>query len=204
MAKEKYVLDGYRFGSKEEFQRAKKEKETIMYITANTNMASGKEMYQVYEKAVSKKSFQTVFGMKFLEELRKRLIESKIVTEDMLEPIPTGKAVENPKGKETLSEKAIERKLQKYQEECERAKAGSVIKNFLIGVLIVIIIAMIVITYKSQYSVFTYFTDYKENMREELIDEYENWEKQLQKKEAKLEKQKKELQQQEKTQKNNK
>lgn len=43
----------------------------------------------------------------------------------------------------------------------------------------VLVIAIIVIDFKSEYSVFTYFTDYKAKMEEELIHKYEGWEKEL-------------------------
>ena len=33
---------------------------------------------------------------------------------------------------------------------------------------------------------FTYFTNYKEEMREELVDEYEQWQDQLEQKEKQL------------------
>ena len=37
-----------------------------------------------------------------------------------------------------------------------------------------------------EYSIFTYFTNYKANMEEELIDKYEKWEERLQQKEDSL------------------
>ena len=41
----------------------------------------------------------------------------------------------------------------------------------LIIVLLLLIAVMVFITYKNQYSIFTYFTDYKEDMREEILNE---------------------------------
>ena len=48
MAK-KYVLDGYLFANATDFERAKKEQETIQYLTANTNMADMKALYKLYK-----------------------------------------------------------------------------------------------------------------------------------------------------------
>ena len=59
--------------------------------------------------------------------------------------------------------------------------------------LLVIIIVMLVITYNSQYSVFTYFTNYKSDMENELIDKYENWESELEERERQLEEREKAL-----------
>ena len=59
-------------------------------------------------------------------------------------------------------------------------------RNIIIAFLVIIIIAMVVITYKTKYSIFTYFTDYKTQMEEELVDKYEKWEKELDDREMKL------------------
>ena len=93
MAK-KYVLDGYLFANATDFERAKKEQETIQYLTANTNMADMKALYKLYKMSVEKKSFQTIFGLQYLEEIRKRLIGSGVVEKDLLEPIPVQTVME--------------------------------------------------------------------------------------------------------------
>ena len=49
-----------------------------------------------------------------------------------------------------------------------------------------IIIAMIIITAKAKYSIFTYFTDYETKMENELIDKYEKWEDELEAREKAL------------------
>ena len=41
------------------------------------------------------------------------------------------------------------------------------------------LIAVFLLTFKSKYSYLTYFTDYENNIRNEVIDEYEQWEKEL-------------------------
>lgn len=64
------------------------------------------------------------------------------------------------------------------------------------------LIAVIFITVKSKYSVFTYFTDYKSNMENELIDKYEKWEQDLSDKEKALDKREKEIQEKEERLKN--
>ncbi len=145
-----------------------------------------KDVYKIYKLSVEKKSFQTVFGLVFLEELRKRLLGSETVTEDILEPIPTGRIVMVSKEKSAKSG-AEARELNKYKEAYQKAKSGSVIKNFLILVLIVVIGVMLFITSRNQYSIFTYFTNYEENIRNEIVNEYEEWQQQLEEKEKELE-----------------
>jgi len=64
--------------------------------------------------------------------------------------------------------------------------------------------ALVIITVKSKYSVFTYFTDYKSNMENELIDKYEKWEQTLDDRQKALEKEEKELKDKQKDAENNK
>ena len=192
----KYVLDGYAFPTATEYERAKKEKETITYLTANTDMSNMKEVYKVYKLAVEKKSFQTVFGLEYMQGLRGRLVGSGIVSEDVIEPVPVSRGFTLVQGagekgkdseKEKMSSAAAEREVKKYQEAYQKAKAGSMIKNFLIVVLVLVVGAMLYITSKNQYSILTYFTNYEEKIREEVIDEYEEWENQLREREKELE-----------------
>lgn len=192
----KYVLDGYAFPTATEYERAKKEKETITYLTANTDMSNMKEVYKVYKLAVEKKSFQTVFGLEYMQGLRGRLVGSGIVSEDVIEPVPVSRGFTLVQGagekgkdseKEKMSSAAAEREVKKYQEVYQKAKAGSMIKNFLIVVLVLVVGAMLYITSKNQYSILTYFTNYEEKIREEVIDEYEEWENQLREREKELE-----------------
>ena len=183
--KNEFVIDSYVFSNRTEYDRAKKEQETVLYIRANTNMEDMKEVYKIYKTAVEKKAFQTVFGLKFMESLRKKLAGSGIVEEDVLEPIPVARVYAAGK-KNAAADAASKRQAEQYKEKYEKAKSGSIIKNILIAVLIVVIILMLFFTYKSQYSVFTYFTDYKENMREELLNQYEEWEAELKEREENL------------------
>ena len=44
----KYVIDGFAFPNASEYERAKKEKETVAYLSANTDMTNLKEKLQLY------------------------------------------------------------------------------------------------------------------------------------------------------------
>lgn len=51
---------------------------------------------------------------------------------------------------------------------------------------VVLLIGFVVINFRFEYSIFTYFTNYKANMEEELIDKYENWQANLEQREQAL------------------
>ncbi len=199
--KKENVIDGYWFSRRADYERALKERETVAYLRANTDMSDNRAVYKIYKTSVEKKSFQTVFGLAYLGDLRAQLIRSGTVTEDMLEPIPasafetpgsdgapgTKKAPEAGKASPAAVETADKHMAEKYKEAYEKAKAGSTVETVMIAALVVLIVGMVIFTYQSKYSVFTYFTDYKEKMREELVDEYKQWENELEEKEKELE-----------------
>lgn len=189
----KYTIEGYVFQNASDYERAMKERETIAYLSANTDMANMKDVYKIYKLSVEKKSFQTIFGLVFLEELRSRLLGSETVTEDLLEPIPTGRVLTVSSAKPAAGG-ADRKELNKYKEAYQKAKSGSVIKNFLIVVLITVVGVMLFITSKNQYSIFTYFTNYEENIRNEIVNEYEEWQQQLEDREKELEQREERLQ----------
>lgn len=186
MAENQYQIDQYSFVSREEYERALKERETIAYLQANTESDDAKALLRVYNRSVEKESFRTIIGIQYLSDLRKQLSVSGVVTEETLAPVPVPRGVAKGKRAEGINQSQLERQVSQYKAAYESARSGRIIKNMTIVILIVVIIAILLITYQSRYSVFTYFTNYKEKMREELIDEYTDWETQLEQKEQEL------------------
>lgn len=188
----KYVVDGYSFSNRNEYEKALKEKEAISYIVANTNMADMKAVLKIYNMSVEKKSFQTIVGLEFVSNMRKNLISSGIVSKDTLMNIPVTKTSGN-KQVSAYADSTAAAKVEKYKRAYENALAGKTIKNMVIVFLVLIIVAMFVITFNSKYSVFTYFTDYETDMENELIDKYQSWTDELDKREKELDKREKAL-----------
>ena len=194
------VLDGFKFSSKKEFERAMKEKETIGYIVSNTNMSDMKAVL----KAIDKKSFQTVVGLEFVNNMRKKLISSGTVMEKNLAYVPVTSKNAVVQKVPAMSKDEAARNAERYKKAYEEAITGKKIKNMAIAFLIVLLAALVIITVKSKYSVFTYFTDYKSNMENELIDKYEKWEQTLDDRQKALEKEEKELKDKQKDAENSK
>lgn len=178
----RYELDGYAFLSEGDRKRAEREKETIAYLKAHTDNTDMKALYKIYRISIEKQSFQTIFGLEYLSEIRDRLVGSEIVTADLLEPIPVGKVLVQKQE----PEKEISKKADKTAEDIEKLRFQNIVKNFLIAVLAVVIAVMLFVTYRYKYSIFTYFTNYEQKMRDEITDEYKEWEDELSKKEKEL------------------
>lgn len=189
----KYVIDGYSFPGRNDYEKALKEKEAISYIAANTNMADMKAVLKIYNKSVEKQSFQTAVGLEFVNNMRKTLISSGIVSKDTLMDIPVPRISGSRQATASADGSTSDARADKYKLAYENALAGRTIRNIVIAFLTLIIIAMLVITFNSKYSVFTYFTDYKADMENELIDKYESWKDELDKREKELDKREKAL-----------
>ncbi len=192
----KYIIDDYEFVSRQEYERALKEKETIAYIVANTNMSDMKALLKVYNRAIEKGSFKTVIGLEFIRNMRKSIIASGFMSDENVSRVPVQmiKTAQNITGGSNVKSgggNVSAAQIKQYQEAFEAAKAGKTIRNMVIGFLSVIIIVMLVITYKTKYSVFTYFTDYETNIENEVINKYEKWEKELEQREKDVEKREK-------------
>lgn len=196
------VLDGFKFSSRKEFERALKEKETIEYIVANTNMSDMKSVLKIYNKAVDKKSFQTVIGLSFVSNMRNKLVSSGTVMDKNLTYVPVVQKYVQIEKKPALDKDEIERKAEKYKKAYEDEAAGRKIRNMAIVFLSVLLAVLVIITLKSKYSVFTYFTDYRSNMENELIDKYEKWEQTLEDRQKAIDKEKKELEDKQETDEN--
>ena len=182
-----YCLDGYQFLTKREFERAHKEKETISYLKETIRSGKPKELLKVYNRSVEKHAFCTVIGLQFLQEILTEILQSGI-------PVAVSEQAASDKQRKgsgatdsgVTGKTEIERQLKRYKKAYEDAVTGKTIKNMVITVLLIIILGMLLVTFKTRYSVFTYFTNYKEEMREELVDEYEQWQDQLEQKEKQL------------------
>ena len=100
----------------------------------------------------------------------------------MLPEIPV--KVEEKKEQDTLPpKKNVSGKYKKLYEN-EKLK-NKKLKIALVAAL-VLLTGFVIINFRFQYSIFTYFTNYKANMEEELIDKYENWQADLEQREQAL------------------
>ena len=50
----RFILDGFVFSTRKDYERACKEKETIEYLVANSNMSDMKAVLKIYNKAVAR------------------------------------------------------------------------------------------------------------------------------------------------------
>jgi hypothetical protein len=190
---EKYVVEHYRFEDKAAYERAQKEAKLIGTMRKKYKLSNGTIALKVYQKALEENVFMTVVGYSFLRELRIIALKTKAAAAEELPEIPiqTGDGEgQNESGQGAAAADYSPKRLRELSR-FERLYEGQRLLNkklkFVVVALVVLVIAFIVVDFKSEYSIFTYFTNYKAKMEEELIHKYEGWESELKAREDALE-----------------
>lgn len=181
-SKDNMTIEGIRFESEKEYETAYKELETIREIERKFAIGDPKVSLSIYNKAVSKKSFKTIIGYMFLKRLRDTIVSCGLVDSESLYPIPIVKERDNKYSAQ--SDVKDNKYLILYRDEKKKRKVAVMFSV----VLAIVIAVMFFMTGSSKYSYVTYFTDYENDIRNEVIDEYEQWEKELTEREEALSK----------------
>ncbi|MDE6024336.1 MAG: hypothetical protein K2G45_02680 [Lachnospiraceae bacterium] len=167
----KLVVDGYIFRSRTEFERAKKEYETVHNIMENLNMDNEEDVIKLYSKLVTKKYFQTPIGLSFLHELRQLIIGGKDNASMPYIPVVP-----------TVRMRAPEQQERQYKKLKDQFDYQSIIKSRLtiaVVAMAVIIVGMIYIAMTNENV--GYF-----NAEEKIVNKYSTWQEQLDKREEEL------------------
>ncbi len=177
------ALSRYNFESREAYDRAKKEAEFIRKAQKTMDLTDGKTALKLYNKIVKEKIFSSVLGYEFLFELRDVIIETGMAKAENLSPVPVREIikVEN----DTLEDRSLE--VERYRRLYEGQKIIN--SKFKIGIIVcvLVLIGFVLVNFKLEYSVFTYFTNYKATMEEDLVNKYEKWSEELEKREQAIE-----------------
>lgn len=155
-----YVVDGFEFQTKEEARQAKKESDGIRYIKDQTDMSDPDTVYKLYLRLNKPGYFFTPVGLSFLVELQEYLHTIPYIKNEDIRPIYI------PEDKKAVVE--VKKQTEGYKKKFHVALFFTIVLSAAIAV-------MFGITYVSGHS--PYVVDYEN----ELIDKYENWQKELEK-----------------------
>lgn len=167
-----YVVDGFEFQTKEEARQAKKESDGIRYIKDQTDMSDPDTVYKLYLRLNKPGYFFTPVGLSFLVELQEYLHTIPYIKNEDIRPIYI------PEDKKAVVE--VKKQTEGYKKKFHVALVFTI-------VLSAAIVTMFGITYVSGHS--PYVVDYEN----ELIDKYENWQKELEKRKKAVEEREKAL-----------
>ncbi|MBQ5561049.1 MAG: hypothetical protein IIT46_14930 [Lachnospiraceae bacterium] len=170
MSDSKRIISGYEFETDEDYENAKREAESVLYIKAHTDLTDNQQVLKLYNKASDMKMFKTVIGYEFMHQLYGTLIKKKVIEEKYIKSIPVMKQ----KNKELPEEiEEANKRSEQYRILYENSKSNRKLQNIIIVFLIFLIGLMMVMVY------FNYTTYDEEN----VIDKYSSWEVELQQRE---------------------
>ena len=192
-------VDGFLFEDEETAQIARKEEEGIRFIKQRTALDNPEVVLKLYKKLLEQELFVTPVGIRFLTELQNILLTSVYIARDEISPIPV-KALED--GQKAASGTPVEKSIQKSEEigtknkKVDSKAADAYRKKFLVAtfcaiILGVSVIGMFVINAISGNNVNII------NYREQLLNEYSDWEAELKTEEERLERWEETLEQRE-------
>ncbi|HAF25743.1 MAG TPA: hypothetical protein DCG85_00355 [Lachnospiraceae bacterium] len=193
---ELYIVEGFAFYTKEEAEKAERELKKIRLLDERLDPDNLPAVRALYIKALDQEVFETEIGLTYLRNLQMHLIGEGYLKSDEKPLIIKYSKTQWEKETERMLEeqKALEKKYKdKADERIGRAKnkAGEAIgkmKNLYlaVGVLVLLIIAMFLLTLTGKNPNII-------NYRNAVINEYSDWQKDLEQREAELRKKEAEL-----------
>ena len=180
------VINGYLFETNQEYIQAQREKQVVDQMKKTMDWKNPQIAYKLYRKILDNNSFVTVIGIHFLWELRAIILRSgmEVDAEQLFVPVKGMTLVDSEAEKDlehthgALAKTVFDNaKLEKYSIALEKYRNLNRVKNIVIAFLVFIIAGMLVISQITPYSV---FTDYETK----IINQYEEWEKELEAREA--------------------
>lgn len=171
------VVNGYRFETQEEYEKALEEKKSIERLMKKVNLNKGELLVALYSGLITQNKLSTVIGLEYLCRLRDLIINKKYAKASDLPPIQTG----NFKPERAVGYKLADTK-QKLQEEKQQAlKYKEKIRTlFIVNIALVIVIGvmMYIATTSSNVNIINY--------EQKLVDKYAGWETQLTEREQRV------------------
>ena len=159
MQNDKWVVQCFSFANSNDYEKAKKEQETVAYIKSNTNLSNIKVVAKLYSSLIEKETFDTIIGYTFLQELRQLLLSQDMITEVALPSIPI-----------------VAKDAKLLYEKTSRKKKISLYANFFLATIVIIMMILSVMTKNQANGKF----------EEKILNQYASWKQELEQKEDEL------------------
>ena len=174
--KKEWVIDGFCFETESEAMAAKKELEGIRYIQERLNVNRPEAVLQVYLKIIQDDMFHTPVGLCYLKELQTILLESALVMPEEVVPIDIkqqNQYLQQNENSNQMSQVELHKQKADHSKESVKSRKPLAIINIF---LVLTVIAMFALSATSNVPTIL-------NYENKIINKYEQWEKELQKRE---------------------
>ena len=180
------MINGFCFENEEEAAQAKKEADGVRYLRAIINTDAPESVLGIYNKMVQQRLFETAVGYTYLGELQEYLKSIPFIDAEAILPIP----VQHPVLEESIQKKRrAERKttpetqIQVQNFDFRKRYQAAL---YVCLVLFLCIVGMFAVSISSSSPTIL-------NYETKLIDRYEQWERELEEREAALKEREKEI-----------
>ena len=164
------VVGGYRFGTVADAETARIEIKKIAAVEQHLDYRKLQNVLLVYNKAIDNKIFLTPVGMAYLQKMQEQLTK-RGVPQEKIKPIPLYTTFSN----KTENNSSIRRSVASRTPQVEYK--GQFVTSICINVLLVLALAaMIILSLHSDVPNIV-------NYRTAIVNEYSEWEQQLQERE---------------------
>ena len=184
------IIDGFAFSDDADVSLASSEIEKIKYIAGRMNMDNPKGVLAVYDKLITSGIFVTPVGYEYLRTLQSYLYKCKDIPDDAVREIPVpisySRAL-NIRSEERDEKLSSQREARTLRKTFKNEYKISLIVNI---ILIIMVIAMFVITLKAENPNMI-------NYRTAILNQYSEWEQELNEREAAIKQKELELSQNE-------
>lgn len=184
MAEQKYTVGGFSFADEQMAAQAGKELEGIKYVRSRIDMENPEVTLEVYRKMLEEELFETPVGLCFLKEVQESLRADPRIRGEEIADIPIErtlavKAKKEPEPPKEQTEKEPKKQVRLIEKHINYKRRYGMLLSVSI-VLVIIVAAMFAITLTNNSPNIL-------NYENEIINKYEDWERQLKEKEEELE-----------------
>ena len=173
----KSFIDGFSFADDADVSLASSEIEKIKYIAGKMNMDNPRGVLAVYDKLITSGIFVTPVGYEYLRTLQSYLYKCKDIPDDAVKEIPVPISYTralNLRSEERDEKIQADRQMRTLRKTFRTEYKISLIVNI---ILIIMVIAMFVITLKAENPNMI-------NYRTAILNQYSEWEQELNEREA--------------------
>ena len=171
---DKYTFQGHTFDDEKQLIAAKKEAEAIEYLRSKTDFDNANNLRKLYDRILDRNMMETVIGIAFLKEIREKLIDSGMFTENQLRPVPLLPEVKKFKKRKEIQKRSREMTL------LERSEQKNTRLKIVCFFLVVLVIGMFIITLTGTRSPWAL------SYEEQILNKYASWAEEIQAKEEYL------------------
>lgn len=182
MEENNLTVGGYLFATIADAETAKLEEKKVENLNQHLDYNKPQNVLLVYNKAIENRVFYTPIGTNYLLKMQKDLEECGIPKEK-IQPIPLRNTFSNMTERNRMIARSITAKKAKVE-----YKANFITSLLINIVLFMVILAMFIIAWKSE-------TPNMINYRTTIINEYSEWEQDLQEREKIIREKERELNQ---------